>query len=71
MEGDLAQRCLNTARYGFNPRPRMEGDSCTTCPYYTRNRFNPRPRMEGDTRSKVMLIRLLKFQSTPPHGGRL
>ena len=55
----------------FNPRPRMEGDIlCITNITFSRS-FNPRPRMEGDVMSMLAGMIAGKFQSTPPHGGRL
>ena len=33
--------------------------------------FNPRPRMGGDPDFPLYPPKLFKFQSTPPHGGRL
>ncbi len=33
--------------------------------------FNPRPRMEGDNVRPHISALFVKFQSTPPHGGRL
>ena len=35
-----------------------------------RGGFNPRPRMGGDSETLQSALDLLKFQSTPPHGGR-
>ena len=32
--------------------------------------FNPRPRMGGDISPARLYVKLLTFQSTPPHGGR-
>ena len=33
--------------------------------------FNPRPRVGGDTTSPILLPPPVRFQSTPPRGGRL
>ena len=33
--------------------------------------FNPRPRMGGDNGCLLCVLVIFKFQSTPPHGGRL
>ena len=32
--------------------------------------FNPRPRMGGDPALKYSWLAVIRFQSTPPHGGR-
>ena len=45
-----------------------------TCFQYIRETwiyyFNPRPRMGSDYKKSNIKLRLLKFQSTPPHGER-
>src|SRR5262249_16849893 len=57
-------------RCRFNPRPRAGGDdrceSIGTDPCC----FNPRPRAGGDLASALLAIAQMRFQSTPPRGGR-
>ena len=36
-----------------------------------RKSFNPRPRMGGDSKEIAVTNQVIKFQSTPPYGGRL
>jgi len=54
----------------FNPRPRMGGDYGKQSQCGWADGFNPRPRMGGDTNSSNVMAVMLRFQSTPPHGGR-
>ena len=44
--------------------------ACARAPPRAR-RFNPRPRMEGDAISSSSASEMPRFQSAPPHGGRL
>jgi hypothetical protein len=59
---------------GFNPRPRAGGDPSSRIQVFARRRcFNPRPRAGGgDTHGAriVHALRPIRFQSTPPCGGR-
>ena len=56
---------------GFNPRPRAGGDLRSTLPAATVLSFNPRPRAGGDYLSlSWAMMPSIKFQSTPPRGGR-
>ncbi len=57
---------------GFNPRPRVGGDCRPGAPgrHCGRTCFNPRPRVGGDWYAIPLKQRPLKFQSTPPRGGR-
>ena len=55
----------------FNPRPRAGGDMLQACCLMLTICFNPRPRAGGDTQSDTDVYSVIKFQSTPPRGGRL
>ncbi len=66
-----ARRALPASVASFNPRPRMGGDLTETNPALKpAESFNPRPRMGGDRRMPCQGTRRIRFQSTPPHGGR-
>ena len=54
----------------FNPRPRMGGDTAAQNLPAQGRCFNPRPRMGGDVLKMTLETCRIKFQSTPPHGGR-
>ena len=54
----------------FNPRPRAGGDSWAGGAGRTPTCLNPRPRAGGDFGAAVPAGARLKFQSTPPRGGR-
>ncbi len=57
-------------RSRFNPRPRVGGDGGDLFSELFILGFNPRPRVGGDMPQLKRLARWLRFQSTPPRGGR-
>ena len=69
--GRLKMKIQPWDKRGFNPRPRMGGDNGPVSIPRLRIGFNPRPRMGGDVYLREAMSWVEKFQSTPPHGGRL
>ena len=68
--GDTNIQARWRSYWGFNPRPRVGGDWDVIRKHWLSRCFNPRPRVGGDYPADHVFYSIVRFQSTPPRGGR-